>query len=125
MTDKSQPSLVGHRLDLTTGLSAQQLILVALMREHRFGRIENMQVRGGQPIFDEGIRLVCVKRLDGETANPPIAYPVQYELKKQVRTLFEELARLENGTVIRLEFRHGLPHLIEVRSAAFLKPSAT
>jgi hypothetical protein len=31
----------------------------------------------------------------------------------QVSDLFAELMRLENGTVIRLEFRHGLPFLLE------------
>jgi hypothetical protein len=32
----------------------------------------------------------------------------EVELKEQIRDLFAELAGLENGMVIRLEFRHGL-----------------
>jgi hypothetical protein len=31
-----------------------------------------------------------------------------------VRDLFDELERLQDGVVIRLEFRHGLPCLIEI-----------
>jgi hypothetical protein len=31
------------------------------------------------------------------------------ELKQVVSDLFDELARLHNGVVVKLEFRHGLP----------------
>jgi hypothetical protein len=35
-------------------------------------------------------------------------------LKRQVRELFEELERISDGTVIRLDFRHGLPFSVEI-----------
>jgi hypothetical protein len=40
-------------------------------------------------------------------------FPSQFELKQSVRDLFDELGRLQNGTVVRLEFKHGLPFSLE------------
>jgi hypothetical protein len=39
-------------------------------------------------------------------------------LKKAVRDLFDELERLDKGTVVRLEFKRGLPCLLETAVAA-------
>jgi hypothetical protein len=37
-----------------------------------------------------------------------------FELKRAVRDLFEELGRIGNGVVHRLQFRHGLPTELEI-----------
>jgi len=37
----------------------------------------------------------------------------EFELKQAIRDLFAELARVNNGTVVRLEFKRGLPCLLE------------
>jgi len=88
-----------------------------LMRAHQFGRIENMPVRAGEPIFNSDVKVVRVARLPSGTDGAKVTR-TEFELKKQVRDLFEELAGLENGTVIRLEFRHGLPFLLETTPTA-------
>jgi hypothetical protein len=85
--------------------------LVELMHTHQFGRIENMRVLDGQPILDDHVRVVQVARLGGENSTKEVASA--YELKRSVRDLFNRLAHLENGTITRLEFRHGLPFLLE------------
>jgi hypothetical protein len=85
-----------------------------LMRAHQFGRIENMPVRAGEPLFDSDVKVVRIVRLGGESDPSKLTNAEHFELKRQVRDLFDELARLENGMVIRLEFRHGLPFLIEM-----------
>jgi hypothetical protein len=85
---------------------------VDLIREHQFGRIENMSVRAGQPILDRELKVVRVARLGGERG-PNVPGADEFELKQSVRDLFEELARLGNGIVVRLDFRHGLPFLME------------
>jgi hypothetical protein len=51
--------------------------------------------------------------LGGERDPSKLTNAEDFELKRQVRDLFDELARLENGIVIRFEFRHGLPFLLE------------
>jgi hypothetical protein len=96
-------------------LSTQQRSLLEMMRMHQFGRVENMRVLAGQPILDHNVRLVRVARLGSENATNEVASE-EYELKRPVRDLFDRLARLENGTVVRLEFRHGLPFLVEIKA---------
>jgi len=96
---------------------------VDLMREHQFGRIENMSVRAGQPILDQELKVVRVARLGGERG-PNVPGGDEFELKQSVRDLFEELVRLRNGTVIRLEFRHGLPCMLETTAALSVRQRA-
>jgi hypothetical protein len=98
----------------TRFLSAQQRSLVEIMREHQFGRIENMPVRAGQPILDRHVKVVRVARFGDESDGTKVARATEFELQLSVRRLFDELAGLDNGTVIKLEFRHGLPFLIEI-----------
>lgn len=84
------------------------------MREHQFGRIENMTVRDGEPVFDHHLKLVRLVRLNGRSRGQKTLGADEFELKDSVRDLFAELARLENGSVIMLEFRYGLPFLLEM-----------
>ena len=85
-----------------------------IMREHQFGRIENMTVRDGEPVFDHHLKLVRLVRLNGRSRGQKTLGADEFELKDSVRDLFAELARLENGSVIMLEFRYGLPFLLEM-----------
>jgi hypothetical protein len=111
MTDQSQTP--GFQAPvMAQDLSPAQRSLVELMHVHQFGRIENMSVRDGQPILDSTVNVVRVARL-GDKSNWTKLGHSECELKSQVRELFAELMRLRNGTVIRLEFRHGLPFLVE------------
>jgi hypothetical protein len=80
-----------------------------------------MRVLVGQPILDHDVRIVSVARLGGENTTNQVASE-EYELKRPVRDLFDRLARLDNGTVIRLEFRHGLPFLLETTPNCCLDP---
>ena len=94
-------------------LSPAQRWLVYLMHLHQFGRIENMLVRGGEPILNGDMVVVRVARFGGGTDAAKVTRTDEFELKRQVRDLFEELDHLQDGTVILLEFRHGLPFLLE------------
>jgi hypothetical protein len=42
----------------------------------------------------------------------------EFDLKQAVRNLFDELVRLGEGVISRLEFRHGLPFLLETVAGA-------
>jgi hypothetical protein len=97
----------------TQDLSPQQRSLVDLMREHQFGRIENMSVREGQPVIGQHLRIVHATRLGCEGSRTKVPRTSEFELKRAVCDLFDELARLDNGTVVRLEFKQGLPCLLE------------
>jgi hypothetical protein len=97
----------------TRDLSPQQCSLLELMRVHQFGRIENMSVRAGQPVVDQDLKVVRVACFGGESGGTKLPGTDEFELKRAVCDLFDELARLGDGTVVRLEFKRGLPCLLE------------
>ena len=94
-------------------LSPAQRSLVELMHEHQFGRIENMSIRAGQPVLDQDLKVVRVAYLGGESGGTKPPAGDEFELKRAVCDLFDELARLGHGTVVRLEFKRGLPCRLE------------
>jgi hypothetical protein len=87
------------------------------MRENQFGRIENVAVRAGQPVVDQNLRVVRVARLGGESVGTKVPSQEEFELKQAVVDLVDELERLEDGTIVKLEFKHGLPFLLETALA--------
>jgi len=117
-TDQSQTATKFRAHRRTQDLSPGQRSLVDLMHLHQFGRIENMSVRDGQPILDSTVNVVRVVRLAGNGHGTTSVAGDEFELKRLVRELVTELARLGNGKVIRLEFRHGLPFLLETAATA-------
>src|SRR5258707_12931162 len=116
MTDKARPLRPPLK---TQDLSAQQRSLVDLMREHQFGRVESMSVRAGQPVLNREMTVVRVARLGTNIGNTHFRSAGEFELKVAVRDLFNELRRLQDGIVVRLEFRHGLPFLLETAGPVF------
>jgi len=89
------------------------------MRENQFGRIEEMPVQAGQPLPDQAEKVVRVALLGGgENCGTIIPIGDEFDLKKALIDLFDELERLDNGTVVRLEFKRGLPLLLETVAAA-------
>ena len=112
MTDQSQTASNLRKPLRVEDLSPEHRALMDLMHVLQFGRIENMRVRAGEPILNSDLKVVRVARLGGGS-DPATVTTDAFELKKHVRDLFEELERLQDGTVISLEFRHGLPFLLE------------
>jgi hypothetical protein len=83
------------------------------MREHQFGRIENMSILAGQPVLDQELKIVRVACLGGESSGTKLPGGDEFELKRAVCDLFNELARLGHGTIVKLEFKRGLPCRLE------------
>ena len=84
-----------------------------------------MLVVAGEPILDGDVMVVRVARFGGGSDAAKRTRNDEFELKKQVSDLFEELAQLENGTVILLEFRHGLPFLLETTPRVASAPASS
>ena len=97
----------------SSDLGPQQRSLLEIMREHQFGRVENMLVRAGQPILDRDLKVVRVACLGGESSGTKPPAGDEFVLKRVVCELFDELARLGHGTVVKLEFKRGLPCWLE------------
>jgi hypothetical protein len=93
-------------------LSPEQSSLLEIMRVHQFGRIENMSIRAGQPVLDH-LKVVRVACLGGKSGGTKLPSTDDFELKRAVCNLINELARLGDGTVVRLDFKRGLPCRLE------------
>jgi hypothetical protein len=86
------------------------------MRQYQFGRIENLRVVAGQPILRPDTRIVRVARINGSGDIPEVSIHGESELKPAVRDLFGHLKKLSSAIALRLEFRHGLPCLLETEA---------
>lgn len=101
----------------TKDLTSAQQRLLRTMSEYQFGRIEQLEVRDGQPLVLSATKVVRVAHLGGGDGGAMVPNGEEFELKQAVRDLFAELTRLNNGTVVRLEFKRGLPCLLETTLA--------
>jgi hypothetical protein len=112
---KATLSLFLRRPATTQDLTVHQRWLLQIMCEYQFGRVENILVQGGQPHVDSGTRVV---RVGGESGGTKVPVVPEFELKKAAYDLFDELALLGDGVIVRLEFKHGLPCILETTAAA-------
>jgi hypothetical protein len=87
------------------------------MHHKQFGRFEELRVHNGDPVFDPPPRLIKVKRI-GSVEEPTASVSDDWLLKESIVDLLREFALLGNGTVERLEFRRGLPCLLEFAVSA-------
>jgi len=110
---------IGHRrpgLNATakSSLSPGHKRLVELMQRINFGRI-TFSVRLGQPDFTRPFRTVrTVKPAGGENGPRPEVHSADFEVRKEVMTLYEQVANAADGAQVTVEVKHGLPFLIEI-----------
>ena len=94
------------------GLSTPRQRLVEAMQRIAFGRIEQLHIRDGDPVFEPPPRIVQEIKIGGEGDPRAPITGCGFALKKQVVELFQHLAQLGNGTIEAIEVRHGLPSRI-------------
>jgi len=90
-------------------LSAPKARLVELMQRINFGRIEQLNVRRGQPVMDPPPRVVREIKFGGDNGPRPEAAKADFTLKTQVRDLFAQLEALGDGVITSIEIQRGLP----------------
>ncbi len=83
------------------------------MHEHQFGRIENLRVERGQPVPDRRLSIIRAAHLGSSDGGSKMPVSDDTLLKKSIRDLIDAIEQLQNGVVVRLEFRWGLPFLLE------------
>jgi hypothetical protein len=110
-------------MDMKTGLAKVALPeprrrLVELMQTIDFGRIENLAVRNGNPVFDPPPRVVREIKIGGDNGPRPERDANNFLLKDQVVELLHHLDHLRDSTVAVLEIKHGLPFRLLVAEAA-------
>jgi hypothetical protein len=107
-------------LRTTRDLNIAQRWLLDVMHENQFGRIENLRVEHGQTKPDQRLNIIRAARFGGREGGGKVPVSDDAELKKSIWDLLDEIERLQNGYIVRLEFRHGLPFLLETTAATAL-----
>jgi hypothetical protein len=102
---KSAPA---RKRDLT---SAERRLLGLLQRVN-FGRVRNLVIRKGQPVFEPPPRTQRDHKLGGQNGARTESNFADFALKNEVVEMFRQFDALGNGTVINLEVRGGLPFLM-------------
>jgi hypothetical protein len=83
--------------------------LLLLMQEVNFGKIENLIVQHGEPVFVPAPRIIREIKLGGENGTRHESTIDDFALKAPVVELFDHLVQLDSGQIECLEIRHGLP----------------
>jgi hypothetical protein len=106
--------------ELTTksSLSDSHRRLVELMQRLNFGRIQNLVVRDGEPVFDPAPKVIQKVKIGGENGPRPELSCGDFLLKKQTVELLEAISDLGEGTVLIIDVKHGLPFAVEIELAA-------
>lgn len=90
-------------------LSRPRQQLLELMQRYSFCRIENLEVRGGEPVFDPAPRVIHEIKLGVESNHQADFEKSDFQLRAPIIELFEHLQQVGNGRVAVIEVRHGLP----------------
>ena len=100
-------------------LSSAKQRLLRLFQTINFGRVEELEIRAGEPEFSPAPRIFLELKLD--TANGPRSESRldRFPLRNQVERFFAQIAQLKDGNIELIEVRHGLPFrmVIEAMSA--------
>lgn len=97
-----------------SSLLLSQRRLLEVMQKLNFGRIEDLQVRAGEPVFSPAPRIVQKLKIGGENGPRPEIACEDFWLKSQVIELLEAIASLGDGSVLAIEVKHGLPFSVEI-----------
>ncbi len=92
------------------------------MRFYQYGRFEYLVINNGNPTFSPPPRLLRVIRV-GSVDQYSTSELSDWTLRGPLVDMFQDFVRLDNGIVERLEFRRGLPCLIEIAVPATDEPT--
>jgi hypothetical protein len=97
-------------------LSHEQRRLVDLLQEIRYGRIERLLVRDGEPVAS-GVSWKRTVKLGGENTPHPCSNAEDFSLRREVVDFFRALRELGDAELTDIEIRNGLPFTFAVCGA--------
>ena len=97
-----------------SSLKPGQARLIELMQALNFGRVEELQVRGGQPFFDPRPRVIQKVKIGADNTARPEFLSADFRLKNGIVELLAMIERLRDGEVRSIEVRCGLPVSAEI-----------
>jgi len=92
--------------------------LLKLVQRHHFCEIQNLEVRGGEPVFDPAPRVMEFIKIGVENRSQPDPRKDDFVLRAPVLELFEHLTQLGDGRIAVIEVRRGLPFKLVVERPA-------
>jgi hypothetical protein len=98
-----------------SSLSPSEQRLVELLQEINFGRVEHLQIRGGQPVFDPPPDIIQTRKLGSHTVARQEASLDDFWLRLPVVDLVQTIREFGHGEIRLLTVLHGLPHVLEIR----------
>lgn len=97
-----------------SSLTPESAYLIELMQAVNFGRIEDLVIRDGQPVFEPAPRVIQKLKIGADNGARPEAGYIDFRLKGGVIELLELFARLKDGEIRTIEVRSGLPVSVEL-----------
>ncbi len=89
-------------------LSAPKQALVRLCQRINYGRIEDLELRRGEPVFNPAPQVFLDVRLDTEDAARPEQRLSDFALPEEICRLMVRLDEIGDGTIARIEVRAGI-----------------
>jgi len=87
--------------------------LVEALHDLGFGRIEDLWVRNGKPVFDPPPRLIAMVSMKAQSSSPDQGHVRDFTLKQPVVLLLLLIREIGNGKIRVIHARHGLPINVE------------
>ena len=106
-----------NRLLTKGSLSPQHVRLLETMQEINFGRIEQLEIRDGQPVFNPAPRVIRDIKLGGECGPRPELATSDFVLRPVIE-LFNHFSQIGNGIVESITIKNGLPFKLVVEQPA-------
>lgn len=95
-------------------LSAPRQALVRLLQSVNFGYVEGLDVRRGEPVFNPTPMVFVEVKLDASNGPRPEVESADFELRSEVIRLVEQFDELGDGSVERIDIRHGVPRRVVI-----------
>ena len=99
-------------------LSPARTQLLELIQRYAFCTIENLEVRGGEPVFDPAPQVTEEIKIGAADDSRPEMNKNDFLLQTQIIELFEHLNRVGDGRVAVIEVRHRLPFRVVIERPA-------
>lgn len=112
MTSPASPDPRSGRTFRSLSPSRQQLL--TRLQRLNFGRVEWLEVHQGEPVLDESLAVVREVKFGGDNGPRPESLLPDFPLKESQRALLALFDQIQNGTILNLTVKHGLPFHAEV-----------
>jgi len=110
---------MGAGIQMTkSALSGPRQVLLKIMQGINFGRIEQLNIRRGEPVLTPPPRLVREVKFAAENGPRAELAKTDFALKSQAVEFFRSLDDIGDGCIEVLEIKHGLPFRMDVAESA-------